>query len=185
MDKTETSAGGRRADIDGAAIVALGSNLGDSATILQQAILALRSRSTGSFAVSSIWKTPPVDCPPNSPDFLNAIVVLNPPPDETPESLLRFLHALERQAGRVTKSVHNEARPLDLDLIAFRRETRASPSLTLPHPRAHLRRFVLLPLVEIAPHCQLPGWTLTADRILAQLPSGSETCWTSSADTYQ
>ena len=64
----------------------------------------------------------------------------------------------------------NEARPLDLDLIAFGNEIRNSLELILPHPRAHLRRFVLQPLNEIAPDLILPGQTKTVSQLLAELP---------------
>jgi 2-amino-4-hydroxy-6-hydroxymethyldihydropteridine diphosphokinase len=63
----------------------------------------------------------------------------------------------------------NEARPLDLDLITFGGETRSSPDLTLPHPRAHLRRFVMEPLAEIAPELVLPGQKKTVRELLANL----------------
>jgi 2-amino-4-hydroxy-6-hydroxymethyldihydropteridine diphosphokinase len=68
-----------------------------------------------------------------------------------------MLQGLEREFGRPPKRVHNEARPLDLDLIAFGDEVRNTPELRLPHPRAHARRFVLEPLAEIAPDLILPG----------------------------
>src|SRR5262249_16785337 len=92
---------------------------------------------------SSLWQTTPVDCPPGSPPFVNAVVSFCPLPVETPESLLRKLQALEREFGRKPKQVLNEPRPLDLDLIAFGYEARATDELILPHPRAHQRRFVL------------------------------------------
>jgi 2-amino-4-hydroxy-6-hydroxymethyldihydropteridine diphosphokinase len=119
---------------------------------------------------SSLWQTSPVDCPPGSPSFVNAVVGLRPRADETPESLLSRLQALEREFGRLPKEVLNEPRPLDMDLIAFGQETRATPGLTLPHPRAHLRRFVLQPLIEIAPDLILPGQTQSVAWLLAHLP---------------
>jgi 2-amino-4-hydroxy-6-hydroxymethyldihydropteridine diphosphokinase len=97
---------------------------------------------------------------------------LVPYPDETPESLLGKLQALEKEFGRQPKKILNEPRPLDLDLIAFGSERRVSNSLTLPHPRAHLRRFVLLPLSEIAPDLVLPGQTKSVSQLLAELPAG-------------
>jgi 2-amino-4-hydroxy-6-hydroxymethyldihydropteridine diphosphokinase len=98
---------------------------------------------------SSLYETQPVDCPPGSPPFVNAVVGLMPRPDETPESLLARLQALERESGRQRKKALNEPRPLDLDLIAFGGERRATAELTLPHPRAHQRRFVLEPLSAV------------------------------------
>ena len=119
---------------------------------------------------SSLWQTAPVDCPPGSPSFLNAVVAFEPAADETPESLLAKLQALEKEFGRRPKQSPNEARPLDLDLITFTDEVRHSPALTLPHPRAHLRRFVLAPLAEIAPELVLPGQSKTVAGLLGVLP---------------
>ena len=106
---------------------------------------------------SSLYETEPVACPPGSPRFVNAVVGLIPRPGETPETLLTKLQTLEREFGRQPKQTHNEARLLDLDLIAFGNETRNTPELILPHPRAHLRRFVIEPLAEISPELVLPG----------------------------
>jgi len=94
-----------------------------------------------------------------------------PMPQETPESLLAKLQTLEKEFGRQPKAVLNEPRALDLDLIAFGGETRSTPALTLPHPRAHLRPFVLQPLSEIAPDYRLPGQTQTVLELLKSLPS--------------
>jgi MAF protein/2-amino-4-hydroxy-6-hydroxymethyldihydropteridine diphosphokinase len=152
------------------AFVALGSNLGESRSILHEAIRRLQKLSAAPLLQSSFVKTAPVDCPPGSPDFLNAVVALTPLPGETPESLLTQLRALERHFGRQPKKVTNEPRPLDLDLIAFGTQTRSTKTLTLPHPRAHLRRFVLQPLSEIAPDLLLPGQTKTVAQLLASLP---------------
>lgn len=85
------------------------------------------------------------------------MVGLVPRNHETPDSLLKKLQDLEKEFGRAPKKVFNEPRPLDLDLIAFGSEVRSTSELTLPHPRAHLRRFVLEPLAEIAPDLVLPG----------------------------
>ena len=119
---------------------------------------------------SSLWQTTPVNCPPGSPLFVNAVVGFAPQKNETPESLLQKLRALEQEFGRRPKKVLNEPRPLDLDLIAFGTETRNSPGLVLPHPRAYLRRFVLQPLSEIAPDLVLPGQFKTISQLLAGLP---------------
>jgi 2-amino-4-hydroxy-6-hydroxymethyldihydropteridine diphosphokinase len=119
---------------------------------------------------SSLWQTTPVDCPPGSPVFVNAVVGLVTGKGETPETLLAKLQALEKEFGRQPKEVLNEPRPLDLDLVAFGYETRATPELTLPHPRAHERRFVLQPLSEIAPDLILPGQTKSVAELLHQLP---------------
>ena len=135
----------------------------------------LQKFSTKPLLRSSLWQTSPVDCPPDSPKFLNAMVALSPFADETPESLLEKLQILEKEFGRTTKKVLNEPRPLDLDLIAFGSEVRASARLTLPHPHAHERRFVLQPLYEIAPALIFPGQTQTVAQLLAGL-NDDETC---------
>lgn len=156
-------------------IVALGSNLGDSPKVLREAMPRIQNFSNEPILKSSLWQTTPVNCPPGSPKFLNAVVAFIPREDETPESLLAKLQELEKFFGRTPKKVLNEPRPLDLDLIVFGNEVRSSALLTLPHPRAHERRFVLQPLSEIAPDLILPGQTRTVSKLLASLGDG-ETC---------
>lgn len=151
------------------AYIALGSNLGDSWRILADAFERLEAFSAAPLRRSSLWRSAPVDCPPGAPDFLNAAAALLPLPGEIPESLLAKLKHVETEFGRHPKAVLNEPRPLDLDLIAFGRESRATPFLTLPHPRAHLRGFVLAPLAQLAPGLVLPGQTGTIAELLARL----------------
>jgi 2-amino-4-hydroxy-6-hydroxymethyldihydropteridine diphosphokinase len=151
------------------AYIALGSNLGDPRDTVLRAMDRLRELSAQPLAKSSLLETSPVDCPPGSPNFVNAVVGLVPRPEETPESLLRKLQTLEKEFGRTPKKVLNESRPLDLDLLAFGSETRSLPELILPHPRAHLRQFVLQPLAEIAPALVLPGQAKTVSDLLRQL----------------
>ncbi len=158
-----------RVDGSRSVFVAIGSNLGDSARIVLEAIARLQELSDVPLLQSALWQTSPVDCPSGSPPFVNAVVGLAPRAGETPESLLAKLQALEREFGRRPKLVLNEPRPLDLDLIAFGSERRNTPELALPHPRAHLRRFVLQPLIEIAPDLVLPGQTRSVAELLAAL----------------
>ena len=153
------------------AVIALGSNLGDSRQIILDAIARLQNFSDAPILKSSLWQTAPVNCPPDSPMFLNAVVSLVPRKSETPESLLQKLREVEKEFGRRPKTILNEPRPLDVDLIVFGSETRDTPELILPHPRAHLRRFVLQPLSEIAPDLILPGQGSTVSQLLAGLPS--------------
>ncbi len=153
------------------AIVALGSNVGDSPGILRRAMERLAELSVRPMVKSSLWQTTPVDCPPGSPPFVNAVVALTPLVGETPESLLAKLLALEKEFGRKPKQVLNEPRRLDLDLIIFGNETRLTPALTLPHPRAVERRFVLQPLSEIAPDLVLPNQSKSVTQLLAKLTS--------------
>ncbi len=154
------------------AIIALGSNLGDSRQIILNAMARLQNFSDQPIFKSSLWQTSPVNCPPGSPNFVNAVVGLVPRAGETPESLLKKLRALETEFGHRPRKVLNEPRSLDLDLIAFGKETRNSTDLVLPHPRAHERRFVLQPLSEIAADLILPGQGKTVSQLLAELPTG-------------
>lgn len=151
--------------------VALGSNLGDSRRVVQEALQRLEAFSQGPVLRSSLWRSTPVDCPPGSGDFINAVAGFAPLERETPESLLKKLQELEKEFGRHPKKVINEARPLDLDLIAWEGETRNGPDLTLPHPRAHLRRFVLEPLAEIDPGFVFPGEKENVRELLLNLRS--------------
>jgi 2-amino-4-hydroxy-6-hydroxymethyldihydropteridine diphosphokinase len=152
------------------ALIALGSNVGDSVALIRSAFAKLQEISREPIRTSSLWQTTPVDCPPGSPLFVNAAAALVPMPQETPESLLAKLQTWEKEFGRRPKLVMNEPRPLDLDLIAFGSETRATPLLVLPHPRAHLRRFVLQPLSEVAPDFVLPGQSVEVTHLLNALP---------------
>ncbi len=152
-------------------IIAIGSNLGQSKTLVQQAMERLEALSARPSLKSSLWETQPVDCPPGSPMFINAVIVLTPEPAETPETLLAKLQGLEKEFGRKPKVEPNEPRPLDLDLIAFGNERRDSVELILPHPRAHQRRFVLQPLSELAPDLILPGQSKTVAELLEGLPA--------------
>jgi 2-amino-4-hydroxy-6-hydroxymethyldihydropteridine diphosphokinase len=163
------------------AFVALGSNLGDSRKIILDALARLQNFSDEPILESSLWETSPVNCPPGSPKFVNAVVGFVPQKNETPESLLKKLREMEKEFGRAPKTVLNEPRPLDLDLIAFGNEIRPaapkrseggnSSELILPHPRAHLRKFVLQPLIEIAPELILPNQSKTVSQLLAEISS--------------
>jgi len=161
---------GAKSNVKTCAFIALGANLGDRKRTMIEAMSLLQKLSAKPLLRSSFWETAPVDCPPGSPPFLNAVVALAPPPKETPQSLFARLQALEKTFGRKPKTILNEPRPLDLDLIAFGKETRAEKTLTLPHPRAHVRRFVLQPLSEIAPDFLLPGQVKTVSELLRSLP---------------
>jgi 2-amino-4-hydroxy-6-hydroxymethyldihydropteridine diphosphokinase len=142
--------------------VALGANLpsGENTpeSIVRQAAEALIARQGGG-RLSPILRTAPVDCPPGSPDFVNAVVALPARAGETPEALHRELLALETAAGRPTVDARakNAPRPLDLDLLAYGTEQRSDLTLTIPHPRCHERRFVLEPWAALAPEFEIPG----------------------------
>jgi 2-amino-4-hydroxy-6-hydroxymethyldihydropteridine diphosphokinase len=149
--------------------IALGSNLGDSTSTIEHAFVELQKLSDRPIQQSSLWRSTPVDCPPGSPDFINAVISLEPLEGETPESLLAKLQALEVKFGRSSKEVLNEPRPLDLDIIAFGEEIRETIQLTLPHSRWHQRRFVLEPLSEIAPKSILTGQSRPVIQLLSEL----------------
>ncbi len=99
--------------------------------------------------------------------FVNAAVGLAFKAGETPETLLARTQKLERVFGRKPKVIWNEPRPLDLDLITFGFERRETSLLTLPHPRAVSRCFVLAPLAEIAPDLIIPGQPRPVHELLA------------------
>jgi len=151
--------------------IALGSNLGDPKQNVLRAMDRLQELSDFPLIRSSLWQSTPVDCPPDSPMFVNAVVGVLSRASATPENLLEHLQLMEQEFGRRPKTVLNEPRPLDLDLISFRQELRHSELLTLPHPRAHLRRFVLQPLSEIAAELVLPGQVLSVRQMLGTLDS--------------
>jgi 2-amino-4-hydroxy-6-hydroxymethyldihydropteridine diphosphokinase len=136
-----------------AAYVALGANLGDPVAAVQAALAALAGLPDSRVVrASSLYRTAPVGLH-HQPDFINAVAAL-----ETalaPEALLDALFAIEAGFGRV-RAAKNGPRTIDLDLLLHGDLELAQPRLTLPHPRLHLRAFVLVPLAEIAPDLRLP-----------------------------
>lgn len=136
------------------AYVALGANLGDPVMAVHAAVEALRDLPHSQLiTVSSLYRTAPVGLH-HQPDFINAVVSLETQLDA--HQLLDELFAIEARFGR-RRSVPNAPRTLDLDLLLHGDTVSNDPQLTLPHPRMHLRAFVLAPLAEIAPHLALPG----------------------------
>lgn len=158
-----------------AAIVALGSNIGDRARTLAWAAERVKRTCAipGSFRASHVYETPPWGMA-AQPEFLNAIVLfMTPIPD--PRALLDALLAIERDAGRL-RGDRWGPRSLDLDLLDFDRAVVDAPGLTLPHPRIAERAFVLVPLCEIAPGWRHPLTGHTATEMLRTLdpdPSGA------------
>jgi len=120
-------------------------------------------------ALSRWYATAPVDSPPGAPRYINAVARLEgAAPD--PAALLAALHAIEAAAGR-ERPFPNAPRRLDLDLIDLDGLVRAAPDPVLPHPRAHLRRFVLHPLRDVAPAWVHPVSGLGLAALLAALPA--------------
>lgn len=150
------------------AYVALGANLGEPISMLQNAMIALSQLpETRMLARSSLYRTAPVGLT-EQPDFINAVVALEIPAPErlSPFDLLQALFNIEARFGRV-RSIANAPRTLDLDLLLYGDTCLATPQLTLPHPRMHERAFVLAPLLEIAPDCCIPGQSATTMTLLA------------------
>lgn len=126
----------------------LGSNLGDRWANLHAAVQRLQAEpGLRVVAVSGVYETAPVDCPPGSGDYLNSAVAVET--DRSPEDLLKLLLHIERQFGRV-RTGPNSPRTLDLDLLLYADRFIDAPDLIVPHPRLHERAFVLEPLAEIA-----------------------------------
>jgi len=138
------------------AVLSLGSNLGNSAEILSSAAEALNEVSE-IIALSSFYQTRPVGGPPQ-PDFLNAVIIIET--NLEPEELLIVAQAIEGAHGRerTVDTVKWGPRSLDIDLIKCDELIFNSSDLTIPHPRAHEREFVLRPWLEIDPTATLPGF---------------------------
>lgn len=146
------------------AVIALGANIGNPLENLEIALSLLRE-STEVISVSSFYKTAPVGGP-SQPDYLNAVCIIE---SELPAlDLLSLLQGIEKSLGR-ERSEHWGPRTIDLDLIQFGGLLSKSTELELPHPRAHERRFVLEPWLEIDSDAVLLSHG-RVDQLLAQLP---------------
>ena len=151
------------------AVLSLGANLGDRAGTLRAALSALAGH--GLVARSTLYETPPWG-PVEQPPYLNAIAVVRGPQDAA--GWLACAHELEQAAGR-TREVRWGARTLDVDVVTVTGDDGApvlsdDPDLTLPHPRAHERAFVLVPWLALDPAAEIPGRGRVAD-LLAALPA--------------
>ena len=148
--------------------IALGSNLGDRSAELDAGILFLRLLAKDNVVRESPRiETAPVDCPPGSPAFLNSVAELEVDSVMLPPlNLLGCLQDFEIDRGRSPLRDANAPRPLDLDIIYYGEERFDQMGLVIPHPRAHLRRFVLEPLSHLRPDLVLPGQTKTVREFL-------------------
>ncbi|HLU96571.1 MAG TPA: 2-amino-4-hydroxy-6-hydroxymethyldihydropteridine diphosphokinase [Thermobifida alba] len=145
------STGGNRAS---RVVLALGSNLGDRLGILQGAVDTLFAPGPlRPVALSPVYETAPVGGP-EQDDYLNAVAVAETL--LTPEALLERVQEVERAFHRV-REVRWGPRTLDVDVIAYDGLVRTDPELTLPHPRAHERAFVLRPWADIDPDAEITG----------------------------
>ena len=158
-------------DFSGYAFISIGANLpsgaGDPIDTIMTAFSKLEDISSDEILKSSIYVTSPVDSPAGTPDFHNAMAGIIPKENETPTSLLHKLQAMENAAGRTRSGIRNEARTLDLDLVLFGAHRVDTAELTLPHPRATSRKFVMEPLAELAGNdFEFPGIAMTVAEIL-------------------
>ncbi|HVF05641.1 MAG TPA: 2-amino-4-hydroxy-6-hydroxymethyldihydropteridine diphosphokinase [Frankiaceae bacterium] len=133
------------------AVLSLGANLGDRLATMQAAVDALAARVTV-VAVSPVYETEPVGGV-VQPDFLNAVVLVDT--DLPPRELLTLALEVEHAAGRA-RGERWGPRTLDVDLVVYGDVTSGDPAVTLPHPRAHERAFVLRPWLDVDPHAALP-----------------------------
>lgn len=149
------------------AYLSLGSNLGDRAANLREALAQLDVAGR-LLAVSAFYETQPVDVP-DQPWFLNCVAAIET--DKTPRELLQLALRVEAAMGRL-RMREKGARKIDIDIVLFGDWVVDEPGLNIPHPAMHQRRFVLEPLVEIAPEARHPALGKTAQELLASLAGG-------------
>ena len=154
--------------------VALGSNLGDRLENLRAARKAILGLSNVKPPIlsSAIYETDPVDCEPGANKFLNAVIEFNY--EGGPASLLEELIRIEEARGRKRAHPKNVSRTIDIDLLYCGEHNIEDERLQLPHPRTHLRKFVLQPLANIRPGLILPGQTQTVDELAAKVENSGE-----------
>lgn len=137
--------------------IALGSNLGDRAANLRRGVELLTQRvpECSIVARGGLYETEPVDCAPGTQAFLNTVIEIEA--SCSPAELHTHLATIEIELGRPAVREKNAPRTLDLDVLYAGDFVSDDPALVIPHPRLHLRRFVLQPLADIRPALKLPG----------------------------
>ena len=152
------------------AIIALGSNLGEPEENMRTAARHLRRLSDTPLKLSSIWRTAPVGFKSDVTEFCNAVVIIQT--DLNAEVLLDRLQVIERGMGRSQGArAQYSSRTIDLDIIDFGGQDFVSTTLRLPHPRAHLRRFVLQPLLEVAPEFRFVNRSESLEELIEKAPT--------------
>jgi 2-amino-4-hydroxy-6-hydroxymethyldihydropteridine diphosphokinase len=154
------------------AYIGLGSNLGDRAENLRLAVRGMLDAGLEVTRLSQIYETEPVETF-AQPLFLNLVAELSGNSLPCPEALLARLLQIEQSLGR-TRDLAKGPRLIDLDLLLYHNETCDSPLLTLPHTRLQHRRFVLVPLAELAPALFHPTLNKTISELLEALEDDSE-----------
>ena len=152
--------------------IGLGSNLGDRAGNLLLTIRAMTDAGLFVTRLSRIYETEAVETFPQPP-FLNMVAELSVDSLTNPAHLMNRLLEVERSLGR-TRDIAKGPRTIDLDLLLYGTETCDTPTLTLPHARLHRRRFVLVPLAELAPQLVHPRLNQTMAELLEKLDDDSE-----------
>ena len=153
--------------------VGLGSNMGDRAGYLLLAVRGMLAAGLKVRRLSSVYETEPVDVV-EQPAFLNMVAELEGDSLPAPEQLLARLLRIEYLLGRRRDVPRRGPRTIDLDLLLYGKEQLATEFLTLPHPRIHERRFVLVPLAELVPHLPHPTLHRTISQLLAETSDHSK-----------
>lgn len=146
----------------------LGANLGDRLATLES-VCDYLSELFGALRLSQVYETEPIGCPPGSPAYLNACVEVST--TMKPADILRCCQTIEKDLGRTRSGQYGEPRTCDIDILYCGDIICQTPELTLPHPRAHQREFVLRPLCDIDPQLILPGEKENVQQLLNHLPS--------------